>query len=150
MAMTVLEKFEANYVPEPMSGCFLWIKRKLHRQGYGWQGKKLAHRASWELHCGPIPNGMFVCHKCDNTTCVNPDHLFLGTRSENMFDCGRKGRANKKGSVNGNAKLTEDDVRFIRSIPRKKYICIDLAKRFGVSKYTIQGIRSGGLSWKGV
>lgn len=52
-----------------------------------------AHRVSWELFRGPIPNKLFVLHKCDNKNCINPDHLFLGTAKDNIHDCIRKGRA---------------------------------------------------------
>lgn len=149
-----IEAFEQKYIPEPMSGCFLWMCAQ-HKQGYGSLAIKrkslLAHRVSWELHRGPIPDGMKVLHSCDNPPCVNPDHLFLGTQSDNMSDCGRKGRSNKKGGINGNAKLTEDDVREIRAAPRKKFVCVKLAAQFGIALSTVRDIRSAaGRNWSGV
>lgn len=147
-----IERFEQKYIPEPMSGCFLWMCAQ-HRQGYGSlaiKGKSLlAHRVSWELHRGQIPEGIKVLHRCDNPCCVNPDHLFLGTQSDNVADCGRKGRSNKRGSINGNAKLTEEDVREIRSAPRSKFVCVELAAKFGVAQSSISDIRRG-RNWSGV
>jgi hypothetical protein len=87
--------------------------------GMGRQKYVLAHRFSWELHNGPIPEDLCVLHKCDNPHCVNPDHLFLGTRAENSKDMQRKGRGRtvpKPGALNPAAKLTEDQVREIRRL----------------------------------
>lgn len=85
--------------------------------GYGYIGIKgknaYAHRVAYELAFGPIPPGKFVLHKCDNPSCVRPDHLFLGTQLENRQDCVRKGRTARGESVN-TSKLSEDDVREIR------------------------------------
>jgi hypothetical protein len=70
--------------------------KALHRQGYGKHFAKgktiIAHRWAWEIVNGPIPDGLLVCHKCDVTSCVNPDHLFIGTQKENLKDCRDKGR----------------------------------------------------------
>lgn len=95
-----------------------------------------AHRVSWMLANGPIPAGMVVCHRCDNPPCVNPDHLFLGTQIDNMRDRSKKGRGNhRKGSRHGRAKLTEQDVRVIRSrYATGDWKQSDLAAEYGVSQ----------------
>jgi hypothetical protein len=85
---------------EPTSGCWLWTG-SVSPKGYGGFGGgtygKRAHRVSWRLFRGTIPDGFDVCHKCDTPPCVNPDHLFVGTRSDNMYDCSRKGRLYRGG-----------------------------------------------------
>ena len=77
-------------------GCWEWTACK-GRRDYGlfYNGKKLvvAHRFAWEITNGPIPDGLFVCHQCDNTKCVRPDHLWLGTHEQNMTDRNDKGRS---------------------------------------------------------
>lgn len=109
-----------------------------------------AHRFSYELAYGPISKGLCVCHTCDNPPCVRPDHLFLGTHTENMRDKMAKGRHHymRGERVNG-AKLTEDQVieirrRIVHGEPRH-----DLANEYGVSKATIVDVCSG-RSWKHV
>lgn len=91
------ERFWENVCPEPNSGCFLWMGSVI-KQGYGRIRREncgpglTAHRASWEIHYGAIPEGMCVLHKCDTPSCVRPEHLFLGTNKDNTQDCIAKGR----------------------------------------------------------
>jgi hypothetical protein len=91
--LSMTERFWA-YVQKTAS-CWVWTGTQSDN-GYGriWgKGRHIkAHRFSWELHNGPIPEGMHVCHKCDTPACVNPEHLFLGTASDNMRDMVAKGR----------------------------------------------------------
>ncbi len=93
---TLIERIERLSIPEPNSGCWLWLGQ-VSRIGYGQimlspgQRKTKAHRAAWEAYRGPIGD-LYVLHQCDNRSCVNPDHLFLGTRSDNMLDMYAKGR----------------------------------------------------------
>jgi hypothetical protein len=98
MTKTLAERFWEK-VDRQAEGCWNWKAAKQHN-GYGYLhaggGKTRkparAHRVSWELHNGPIPEGLWVLHKCDNPSCVRPDHLFLGDRVDNMNDAAAKGR----------------------------------------------------------
>lgn len=84
------------------SGCWLW-KGSRNGRGYGEiyvHGKKeMAHRASWLIHRGVIPDGLYVLHRCDCPPCVNPAHLFLGTNSDNMLDAAARGRLAHQGAA---------------------------------------------------
>lgn len=117
---SISERFEEKFIPEPNSGCWLWIGAESGINGYGqfrWSSNKCmkAHRAAWCLYKDNIPYGIDVLHHCDNPSCVNPDHLFLGDHGDNMRDMIRKNRGNKVcGSKHHQAKITEDIVRDIR------------------------------------
>ena len=130
------------------SGCIVWQKRCSNR-GYGeisyLGNKSLTHRVMYELINGPVPEEKCVCHTCDNPPCINPKHLFLGTQSDNMKDCVKKGRGyNPKGEQHPSSKLTESQARKIKSSPLLTSI---LAVDFGVSTSTILSIKRG-TTWK--
>jgi hypothetical protein len=92
------DRFWAKVEPEPNSGCWIWVGTRAYKdygyiRGSGeWAAMIGAHRVSWELHNGAIPDGLHVLHRCDNPWCVNPDHLFLGSSKDNHWDAALKGR----------------------------------------------------------
>lgn len=157
-AKPIIDRFWAAV--EIKDGCWGW-KLSIAGAGYGIiqvQKRKeniryniYAHRYSWEIHKGAIPNGLYVLHSCDNPICANPGHLFLGTQADNLKDCVSKGRDNAKsksrpGELNHEAKLTEKEVILIRSDSRDPKI---LGKLFKVTSTTIQDIKAR-RSWKHV
>ena len=97
--MTLKERFEDKFTPVTESGCWIWTATSDKRYGSFYTGDpdqpkmERAHRVSYKLYKGNIPEGILVCHECDVTLCVNPDHLFLGTHTDNMRDMANKGRA---------------------------------------------------------
>lgn len=134
------------------AGCWIWRGAR-DAAGYGVvrvDGKsRRAHRVSWELHRGPIPDGMLVCHRCDNPPCVNPDHLFVGTHGDNQADKVAKGRQ-ARGSSMPNAVLTEPMVAEIRSLLSDGELTQqEIAHRFGVSFGAVFSIAHG-RGWRHV
>lgn len=132
------------------NGCWEWTGPKMPA-GYGkFYYNSLfeySHRYSFTLSNGPIPPGLVICHRCDNPSCVNPEHLFLGTYKDNAQDCLKKGRhkfGQLKGSKNASAKLTEDQVLKIRE-SNKRYK--EIATEYGVSEHCISEIRRR-ITWK--
>ena len=148
--MNMRERFEAKVSPEPNTGCWLWTSA-VRKVGYGmfWMNGAFhgAHRVSYELYVGPIPAGLFVCHRCDVRSCVNPVHLFLGTQAENMADMAAKGRSSR-GVRNSKARLDEDGVRRIRMlsphVPQR-----EIGRRLGVNQSTIRDVLLG-RTWRHV
>ena len=94
------ERLDCFSIPEPNSGCVLWMGATAGDMGYGkvsWRGKQEpAHRMAWVDARGPIPAGLFVLHKCDVPSCINVNHLRLGTHAENMADKKNKGRCRNR------------------------------------------------------
>jgi hypothetical protein len=139
----------------PVDGCWEWHGGRLPG-GYGRisaggdKGRMLlAHRVSWQLHNGLIPEGMDVLHRCDNRPCVNPAHLFLGTGADNMADKVSKGRQYKpRGETNAQAKLDVSKVGDIRTLYASgRYSQAELGRQFGVSQTAI-GMIVRGETWQ--
>jgi len=127
-------------------GCWPWLGYTTPR-GYGrmWAGRpRFAHRVSWELHHGPIPEGRLVCHHCDNPPCCNPAHLFLGTFKDNSDDMDRKGRRNVLcGEQSPRAKLTAATVLAIRARRSAGEAADALATEYGITRHYLLSIVRG-------
>lgn len=134
------DRFDAKYEPDTNGGCWLWTDA-LNTKGYGCfsinRVTKSAHRVSWALHNGgPPPEGLHVLHKCDVRSCVNPDHLWLGTNYQNTMDRHKKGRT-AKGKQNEDscrAVLTNNEVASIRDEYASGESMRSLGRKYGVSK----------------
>lgn len=123
-------------------GCWIYTARKNSKGGYGMfsvgQMELYAHRVSWELTYGAIPDGLLVLHDCDNPPCVRPSHLFLGDNDDNMRDMMRKGRQ-CRGVDAYTAKLNPRKVKQIRKL-FPKMMRKDIAKMFGISPRQVLSI----------
>lgn len=125
------------------NGCWNWTGM-FRPDGYGmiWRDGKgaRAHRVAYELLKEPLKGGDILCHKCDNRACCNPDHIFVGTRADNVRDAASKNRM-PLGSKHWNSRLTTEQVQIIRSA---KYVTnAELGRQFDVNSATISRIRSG-------
>ncbi len=144
MAAPLQQRFEKKFQVTP--GCWLWTGALGGGAGDGryghirHEGKTLpAHRVSYELHKGEVPQGICVCHKCDNPRCVNPEHLFLGTHLDNMRDMYSKGRrVAATGLRSGPGKLSDDQKA---DIVKSNQTTQELALAHGVSTVRINQLR---------
>lgn len=172
-AKTLKTRFLEKCIPEPNTGCWLWIG-SMWSGGYGQirinNRMRFAHRVSWEIHRGEIPDGdgfhgVCVLHKCDVRCCVNPDHLFLGTQQDNMDDMARKKRkVTRTGARNGMSKhpershfhgmvgersytsvLTNAQVREIKSRLSTGETQSSISKSFGIHSSTVSRIKTGDI-----
>ena len=138
MTTNTVEKFWKKV--NKTEGCWEWTGKL--DEGYGkfsLQRRVMrTHRFSWELHNGPIPVGIKVCHQCDNRSCVRPDHLFLGTDQDNLGDATSKGRMKKK--------LFPHEVVEIMKLVSSGVPAQEIADRFKISRHGIQSIKYG-LAW---
>lgn len=148
-----VERFWPNV--KKTENCWIWIGG-FRDDGYGrfdciFFKEKAAHRVSYCMANGPIPTGLCVLHRCDNSACVRPDHLFLGTLADNARDMYAKGRNRSRpliGEENPKAKLTEKDVKEIRSLyTTGEYSCASLARIYPVSIATVHNILTRKI-WK--
>ena len=142
-----IENLQSRLKVNPSSGCWEW-QHGPKGSGYGKfplsDGNIHAHRLSWILNFGEIPEGMFVCHHCDNPPCCNHEHLFLGTPLDNMADKVAKGRlVAPVGERNGNARLTIGDINEIRRLAAEGESTSALARRFGVNPRHARRIVTG-------
>lgn len=159
------ERFDASWMGEPNSGCWLWLGRERGSNNYGSlkvDGKNhVAHRYSYKRFVGEIPDGLYVLHRCDNPACVNPNHLFLGTIQDNTDDKVRKGRQAKgdrlsiaqknspkkpRGELAYNSKLSKAEVEQIRILAAERtYPQRKIAKMFGVTQALVSRIHLKGI-----
>lgn len=145
----IKDRFDQYHQRDPVTGCWQWQMSTNHN-GYGrfkvGAGVERAHRVSYHIHKGPIPEGMIVCHACDNPGCVNPDHLWLGSNADNSADMLRKGRhrtAPQAGEMNNRATLTEAQAREVISLIAAGLSNKAIATRYGVTHSSVSNIRRG-------
>lgn len=149
MPLDPRELLYRKFIPDIETGCWNW-NGSVRKDGYGQfqcialLGRKSgisASRASWIIHHGTPPEGIMVCHHCDNRLCVNPDHLFLGTAKANSEDMVSKGRM-YGGERHWKAKLTRADAEEARALRASGWKIKPIAEKFGVTTSAIDGVLS--------
>lgn len=134
------------------NGCFILTSHRLNVDGYGYLHhggrEQRAHRFVYQECFGEIPKGIVVRHKCDNPSCINPEHLELGTPKENSRDAIIRGR-NAKGAKNGRSKITDGTARKIKIMLRNEIKTREIMSSLNVSIKTVRAIREN-KTWKHV
>lgn len=154
-----LKRFTDKIMINAQSGCWEWTAA-VGGAGYGkmqWHGRlEIAPRIAYQIVHGAIPSGLHICHRCDNPLCVRPDHLFAGTRSDNMRDCRSKGRMkgiitseSVRGEHNTKAKMTDAQVVALRADRSAGLSLSALARKYGISKSMVKFIVDG-KNWRHV
>lgn len=139
-----MKRFWDKVAVKDQDGCWEWVaaKYKSGRGQFNFNGKRsaLAHRVAYELTYGEIPSGMCVCHRCDNPSCCNPNHLFLGTQLDNMADMWEKGRGNrKKGLGNKLFVLRESDIKEVKVLFYSEGLSQrSIGRKYNVSNHVIR------------
>lgn len=138
-----MERFEARYIPEPNSGCWLWLAGINPSNGYGrfyTNGAVVvyAHNFSYRAHKGQIPSGKILRHTCDVKSCVNPDHIIPGTTQDNSDDAVARGLM-PKGENHGMAKLTAETVLAVYAAPGS---ISEVSRKFSLSRIHVQRIKN--------
>lgn len=138
---SIEERFAEKYVINPETNCWEWTGAKV-AGGYGMLGRYhgsgvLAHRFSYEMHFGPVPEGQIVRHSCDNPACVNPSHLMLGTHAENMRDMVHKGRRIGRGS---GTSLSNEQLLRLKDMVEHGHTQREIATVLGVNRSTVQRV----------
>lgn len=161
MRASLTDRFWARVLVREPNECWPWQGARFPK-GYGTIGSgikepvrgkglgrnKLTHRVSWEIHHGPIPEDMLVCHHCDNPPCVNPAHLFLGTPLDNSRDRDAKGRQRYlRGETHQSAKMKEKQILEILDLLRSGRTQRSIARQYGINRMIVYDVAHG-RRWK--
>jgi hypothetical protein len=137
---TITSRIEKNTIRIPEAGCWLWTG-SIRGKGYGQltlpgRVQVGAHRAAYEVYVGPVPEGMYVLHKCDVPLCCNPAHLFIGTPKDNMQDCVEKGRL-RPGRVGAPRKVSDEQRITIAELRSQGMLQRQIAQQFGITQVRV-------------
>lgn len=144
--MILQDELIKNTVVDPTTLCWEWCGVRF-KSGYGRFKKDYSHRVSYRCFIGGIQKGFCVCHKCDNPPCINPEHLFMGTRKDNSQDCLLKGRfTSLKGEKSSSARLKKRDILNILKETKEGKTQSELSKKYKVH-YSLISLILNGKRW---